>query len=566
MTDTHQLLLAIDPVILLLSLGVVAVVATRHIGLSPIVGYLAIGLALRYAGHTVFKNSTTIEVLSELGVVFLLFDIGLHFSFTRIREQAANIFGFGPLQVVLGTAVIGAGAYAFFGLPPASSLLVGATLALSSTAVVDRLIHERHQRNCPVGLTAIAILIFQDVAAIAILVVVTSLGSGDAIALPVGLALVKAVGAFVAAALIARFVVRPVFTLVVRTQNEEIFTALALLVALSAGWATAAVGLSMTLGAFLGGVILADTPYRAVIQSEIKPFRGLLLGFFFVSVGLTIDPATIIACWPAIIAISALIMAGKVVSNMAASLMFRWSTPGSMQLGFLIAQASEFAFVILSLPMVRTMLGAKASSVLIASVALTLAATPTVAEAGRRFAGALRAKSAKKTDPELIPVEMAAPVLIFGMGTRGRAVADALMEFGIGYLGVESDERRLRNAIADGYSAMFGRMDDPRLWQPMAIEGRKLNVLSDPDFEIAAEIMPAIQEQYPDLRLLAAALNADDARHFADIGIEAVDDSFGDGTPLAKEVLTNLGVDQAAVGEWIAKCKEAMSEDIREAA
>src|SRR6195256_6668553 len=319
MTDTHQLLLAIDPIILLLSLGVVAVVATRHVGLSPIVGYLAIGLALRAAGHTVFRNSNTIEVLSELGVVFLLFDIGLHFSFARIREQAGNIFGFGPLQVVLGAAVIGTGAYLIFDLTAPASLLIGATLALSSTAVVDRLIHERHQRNCPVGLTAIAILIFQDVAAIAILVVVTSLDGGNAVVLPVAYALAKAIAAFAAAGIIARFVVRPVFVLIVRSQNEEIFTAVALLVALAAGWATAAIGLSMTLGAFLGGMILADTPYRAVIQSEIKPFRGLLLGFFFISVGLSIDPGTIIACGPAILLVPALIMLGKIVSNMAAS-------------------------------------------------------------------------------------------------------------------------------------------------------------------------------------------------------------------------------------------------------
>jgi CPA2 family monovalent cation:H+ antiporter-2 len=237
-----------------------------------------------------------------------------------------------------------------------------------------------------------------------------------------------------------------------------------------------------------------------------------------------------------------------------------------MQLGFLIAQASEFAFVILSLPTVRTLLGTEATSVLIASVALTLAATPTVAETGRRLAGALRAKAAKKADPELIPVEMAAPVLDFCMGARGRAVSDALIEFGIGYLGVEADEKRLRNAIADGYKVIFGRMDDPRLWQPMAIGGRKLNVLSDPDFETAAEIAPAIREQYPELPLLAAALDADDARHYADIGIEAVDDSYGDSTPLAKEVLTELGVDQAAIEEWIAKRKEAVSDDIREAA
>jgi FMN phosphatase YigB (HAD superfamily) len=152
------------------------------------------------------------------------------------------------------------------------------------------------------------------------------------------------------------------------------------------------------------------------------------------------------------------------------------------------------------------------------------------------------------------------------MGGRGRAVADALMEFGIGYLGVESDERRLRDALADGYQLVFGRMDAPRLWQPMAIEGRKLNVLSEPDFEMAAEVMPAIRHQYPELPLLAAALDADDAKHFAEIGIEAVDNSFGDGMPLAKEVLTELGIEPAAIEEWIARRRQSVTEDVREAA
>jgi CPA2 family monovalent cation:H+ antiporter-2 len=195
-----------------------------------------------------------------------------------------------------------------------------------------------------------------------------------------------------------------------------------------------------------------------------------------------------------------------------------------------------------------------------------LAATPTVADVGRRLAGALRAKAAKPADPELIQVEMAVPVLVFGMGARGRVVADALMEFGIRYLGVEAEEKRLRDALADGYAVIFGRMDDPRLWQPMAIEGRKLNVLSDPDFETAAEIMPAIREQYPDLRLLAAAFDAGDAKYLAEIGIEAVDDSFGDGTPLAKEVLTALGVEPAPIEEWIARRQQSVTEDVREAA
>ena len=150
--------------------------------------------------------------------------------------------------------------------------------------------------------------------------------------------------------LLARLVVRPLFDLIARTRNEEVFTAMALLVALAAGWATGPIGLSLTLGAFLGGMIIADTPYRPVIQSEIKPFRGLLLGFFFISVGLSLDLAALIRFWPAVIAVTVLLLAVKIVTNAAASLVFRWSVPGSTQLGFLLAQGSEFAFVILSLP------------------------------------------------------------------------------------------------------------------------------------------------------------------------------------------------------------------------
>jgi CPA2 family monovalent cation:H+ antiporter-2 len=565
MSDTHLILQAIDPIILLLSLGILAVILSKSVGLSPIVGYLLLGLALSRTSHQIFKNGNTIQTLSELGVVFLLFDIGLHFSFARMREQATNIFGFGPLQVLLGAIVIGGGA-ALFGLGIGASFLVGATLALSSTAVVARLIAERHQQSCPVGVTATAILIFQDVAAIAILIIATAFGTGDAVLPTIGLAFVKALLAFGVAALLARFVVRPVLTLIVRTQNEEVFTALALLIALSAGWATAALGLSMTLGAFLGGTILSDTPYRAVIQSEIKPFRGLLLGFFFVSVGLSIDTDAILSFWPAILCVAALIVAGKVLSNMAASLVFRWSTPGSTQLGFLLSQGSEFAFVIFSIPAVRALLGQDITSVLIAAVALTLAATPSLAEVGRNLAGKMRARARKLTDAELIPLETAVPVLIFGIGVRGRSVADALMEFDIAYLAIESDDRLLREAIADGYDVMLGSFSDPRLWQPMAIEGRMLNVLTEPRLETAAYIMPAVQHQYPDLPLLAAATDGEEAKMFNAIGLQSIKDPRRDGVDLAVQVLIELEVDPASAANWGLKRRGTLEDSQLEAA
>ena len=561
MADAHGILAALVPVILLLALGVVAAVGSRAAGFNPIVGYLVLGLALGGLGLNLVADSATVAVLAELGVVFLLFDIGLHFSLAHIRSQARDIFGFGPVQVLAGTLGLGLVAL-LFGLPPVAAFLVGATLALSSTAVVAGLIAERHQRNCPVGLTATAILIFQDVAAIFLLIFAGALGTGEALLPAMALALVKAAVAFGAAVLLARVVVRPLFELIARSRNEEVFTAMALLVALAAGWATGAIGLSLTLGAFLGGMIIAETPYRVMIQSEIRPFRGLLLGFFFISVGLSLDLPALLVAWPAVLGATVLLLAVKVATNAAASLVFRWSVPGSTQLGFLLAQGSEFAFVILSLPPVRALVGERESAVLIAAVALSLALTPTLAEARRSLAGRMRRRTARLADPELQPQEVAGPVFIAGMGRTGRTLADALIEFDIGYSALERDEKRLREAVADGYAVAFGDSSDPRIWEPAALHGRRLIVLTAPSFEVAQDLVPVARQMFPDLKRLAVVRDEAEAEQFRSIGILTVlDRSAPPGLDLAVSVLTELGIEAERVARWMRKEQErALSE------
>ena len=556
MADAYGILSDLVPVILLLTLGVIAAVASRAVGLSPIVGYLVLGLALSGVGLDLVADSAMIATLAELGVVFLLFDIGLHFSLGHIREQARDIFGFGPVQVLAGTLALGLFGL-LFGLPPVAAFLVGATLALSSTAVVAGLIAERHQQNCPVGLTATAILIFQDVAAIFLLIVASALGTGEALAPAMGFALLKAGGAFAVAVLLARLVVRPLFGLIARTRNEEVFTAMALLVALAAGWATGAIGLSLTLGAFLGGMIIAETPYRPIIRSEIKAFRGLLLGFFFISVGLSLDLGALIRFWPAVIGLAVLLLVVKITTNAVASLVFRWSVPGSTQLAFLLAQGSEFAFVILSLPPVRTLVGETTSAVLIAAVALSLAVTPSLAEAGRSLAGRMRRRAARAADPELQPRELTGPVFIAGMGRTGRTLADALSEFDIGYGAIERDQQRLREAVADGYDVAFGDFSDPRIWEPVALHGRKVSVLTAPAFEVSQDLGPAVRQLFPDLKRVAVVRDRDEAERFKSIGVlPVVDRSVPPGLDLAAFVLGELGVDPDRIGEWMRRQQE----------
>ncbi len=561
MTHSEGILQSLAPVVLLLLFGVIAAIACRAARLSPIVGYLALGIALRASGVELFQSSTTVALLAELGVVFLLFDIGLHFSLKNIHDQAGDIFGFGPVQVALGALGLGVLALVM-GLAPLPAFILGATLALSSTAVVAGLIAERRQQNCPVGMTATAILIFQDVAAIFLLIIVNALnGDGGSMAPQLALAVVKAAAAFGVAFALARLVVRPLFDLIARTDNAEVFTASALLVVLAASWATGSIGLSLTLGGFLGGMIIAETPYRPVIQSETKAFRNLLLSFFFISVGLSLYLASLGLHWAAIIAVTILLIAVKIATNAASSLIFRWSVPGSMQLGFLLAQGSEFAFVILSLPAMRRMVGDATASVVISAVALSLALTPTLAKAGRKIAGKMRARRKAKDERELIARELAAPVLIIGMGPIGRTIADALTEFEISYVAVEKDQKTFAEANADGYTVVFGDGADPRIWEPLALHDRKIAIITAPDLDVSRELTPITSRAYPHLRRFTVVAAPAERDAFAAAGLTAIVDR-GDppGLDIAAAVLRELGIDASAVKQWAHAAKERTDE------
>ncbi len=552
--DGAAVLNVLVPILLLLLFGIAAVIGSRALRLSPIVGYLLLGVVLSASGLGTLLDAGAVQALAELGVVFLLFDVGLHFSLRHVREQAGDIFGFGPVQVAFGTLGLGALGL-LLGLRPAPALLVGATLALSSTAVVARLIAERHQQSCPVGLTGTAILIFQDLAAILILIVATASGKGESLLPAICFALLKASICFAVALGLARVAVRPLFELVARTRNEEVFTAMALLVALATAWATQRIGLSLTLGAFLGGMVVAETPYRAIVQSEIKPFRGLLLGFFFISVGLSLDRQALLHAWPAVLIGAAVLMGAKALLNMLASLVFRWSVPGSTQLALLLAQGSEFAFVIFGLGSVQAMIGQRTTALLVAAVALSLAATPGFAELGRSLAGRMRRRHVRaEADRELVERDVPAPVFIVGMGRRGRVVADALTDVGIAYAAAERDPQRLGEAVADGYEVAYGDVGDPRLWSAVALEGRRVSVLTAPSLDVSAGLTPVARAFFPHLKRLAAVVDANASAAFAAAGlVPVVDGGAVPGLALAAAVLAELDVAPERIEAWLAR-------------
>jgi CPA2 family monovalent cation:H+ antiporter-2 len=550
MTDSVTLH-AIAPMVLILSLGLAAATASRRLGLSPIVGYIALGIALKAFHLEKMFDASVIHLLSELGVMFLLFDLGLRFSPGWARRNAANIFGLGPLQVAVATAVF-FGIARLLGFATSQALLIGLALALSSTVVVERLIAERHQVHCPVGVAASSVLVFQDLAGMFVLIVIQAQQAGEPLLRVAGETIAKALLALALALLAARCLVRPVLGIIARHHNEEAFTTTALLFALAAGWATGLGGLSLNFGAFLAGVALADSPYRPVIAAEIRPFRGLLLGFFLVSTGLSLDVRMLGDSFQRIVLLTLAILAAKTLANIVASRLFAWSAAGSTQLGFLLGQGSEFALVILALPSVREGIGGDQAALLIVAVSLTIAAAPNFAELGRSVAGRLRLRATLAQQAELQPLVRAAPVVIVGMGNVGRGVADALRTFHIPYFAMERDQHRLRLALADGYDVSYGDGFDVRLWESIDLHERKLSVLTAPDHAVLSQTASLIRQKYPALKRYAVVNNDREANLFRALGLlPLLDQDPIPGLDVAVVLLKELGVSQAALATWL---------------
>jgi len=564
MEEAHALL----PAVLLLLAGILAIVVVRPLGLRPIVGYLAAGLVIGPHALGIVSESPTTHLLAELGVVFLLFDIGLHFSLSSIWEARRDIFGMGPLQILLCGAAF-AWIVSALGVPLEHALLLGGTLALSSTAVVVQTLRDREQQSCPVGRTATAVLIFQDVFGIFLLIFASSLeggGAAPARALPslISTALLKAAAGFLAAVLLGRHAIKPLLRLLASSRNEEIFTATALLVVLATAVATGAADLSLTLGAFLGGMMIAETPYRPLIQTEAKPFRSLLLGFFFITVGMSLDWRSVLASGPEILAFVVGLMVIKTALVALAARVLGWSLPGSVQLGCLLAQGSEFAFVIVAMPGVRAVLGEGVVSVVITGVAASLALTPTVAALGHGLARMLRRRSAAAAPAgETTPGAGVAPVIVFGMGEVGRCVADALEANGVPYDAVEMDYDRFLAASADGYPVAFGDLGDVRLMETLGMAMRRAVVVTIVRFELSSALTPIMSDRYPHLGRFIAVESEEDRARFERIGMRpVVNRSAPRGLDLAAELLRSQGVSHEKVRAWMQREQERALEAV----
>ena len=503
---------------------------------------------------------------AELGVAFLLFVIGLELSFERLRTMRRLVFGLGLSQVALSAAAIGGVAFAL-GQPATASLIIGFGLALSSTAMVVELLSAKKRMTSSAGRASFAVLICQDIAVIPLLFLVSVLGAQDGSgSLLAGLAqaLLQAFAAIAAIVLVGGRALRPLFRLVASTDSSESFMAATLLIALGTGMIAAAAGLSMGLGAFIAGLLLAETEYRRAIEVTIEPFKSLLIGVFFLTVGMGVNPAQLAAQPFAILGIAMGLFAAKSLLIFGLARFFRLSKATALETAIMLGPGGEFAFVLLNGAVAANLLAQEPASLVLAGVSLTMVALPLLA----RFA---RAMTLKLAVPVILPDEAkvlppddhSARAIVVG---GGQLVGSMLEEHGKPYIVIDSDASLIAAQRRAGRPAFYGDATKPDFLRLCGIdEATALIVTIDNQRAVDATVLAARTLQ-PDLVIVARARDADHARHLYKIGVnDAVPETIEASLQLSEAALVGLGVPMGFVIASVHERRDAFRSQLKPA-
>ncbi|SDN01619.1 Kef-type potassium/proton antiporter, CPA2 family [Methylobacterium phyllostachyos] len=550
-----------EAILFLVTAGIVVPLFHR-LRISPVLGFIGAGallgpyglgrLAEAYPFVHLFTigNRAEISHLAEFGVIFLMFMIGIELSWERLRTLRRLVFGLGSLQVGCSTLVL---AMILYGLnvPLVGATIVGIGLALSSTAVVLPVLAEQKRLNAPTGRTSFAVLLFQDLAVAPALFAIAVLGRDDggdkgwALAMALGQAAV----ALVLIVIAGRLALRPLFQLVARTRSTELFMAACLLVIVGTALTAAASGLSMTLGAFVAGLLLAETEYRRAIEATIDPFKGLLLGVFFVSVGMNLDPAQLMATPGAILSLSlALVLIKGAVVVMAAPVM-KIPRPVAIETALLLGPGGEFAYVLIGGAMATGLVPEEVGAAALVVTTVTMIMIPAFAAIGRRLKLRATAQAqAAAGAQEPLPERVENRVIVAGFGRVGRQVGEMLERHKIPYLALDSDPARVAEQRRTGKPVYFGDSGNTEILRHCDIaSARALVVTLDNPRAVEAAVAAARAER-PDLTIVARARDARHATALYELGVDdAVPETIEASLQLSEAVLVDVGVPMGLV-------------------
>ena len=529
----------LSDVVIILAASVAALFVLRRVKLSPVLGYLAAGMFIGPFGIGLVTDLDSIQAFAEFGVVFLLFTIGLELPWERIKVLSPALFALGLAQILITGAAISGIAIAL-GAPPDAAIVIGAALALSSTVFVIQILLDRRQLATRFGRAAFTVLMMQDLAIAPILVLTLALTKREGgLVESLGIAALEAFAALVIIFVLGRFVLRPLFAVVAAERSDEIFAAATLLVVVGIAGFTDFVGLSLALGGLLAGMVLAETEYRHQVSAEIRPFRALLLGLFFMLIGMQTDLGVAVERVQSVLAVAV----GLIVLKAAilAFLVFLFRLPGlyAWPLGLLLAQGGEFAFVIFNVAMDGGLIQDTLGQTLIVAVALSMMATPVLAWASARLAHwtAVRGSAGVDEIAEDTP-RLVGHVVIAGYGRVGKTVGRELREKGIAFIAIDRDPVVVAGARAQGDPVYFGDASRPEILKELHLPSASSAVVALSDSEAATRLVGALRHMLPDLPVFARATNDAHAAELVRAGASfVVPELVATGKRLAERIL-----------------------------
>jgi monovalent cation:H+ antiporter-2, CPA2 family len=549
-----------EALLFLVTAGVVAPLFFR-LRVSPVLGYLLAGVALGpyglgrltdkspWLGAFSISNVETIDRIAAFGVVFLLFTMGLELSFERLRRMRRLVFGLGLGQIVI-TMLVLAGIALALGQTPAASLAIAGALAMSSTAIVIPVLIEARRLGGQTGRATFAVLLFQDLAVAPLLVMVGAFAQGNH-EQGFGWALISALGpAVVGLALLiglGRLLLRPFFHFVAETNSPEFFMAACLLVVLGDGLAAAASHLSMALGAFVAGVLLAETEYRREIEVTIEPFRGLLLGLYFVSVGASVNPALIVQRPGLIFGLAAALIIIKAAIIFGLSRAFGLRRRIGTEMALLLGPGGEFGFVMISAAFAGSLIDRSMSTLLISAITISMVLIPALARLGSRISAGPRAREAAATE-ETPPESDEGRVVIIGYGRVGALVGDMLEVHGVPYIAVDSNVRLVANARNDGKPVYYGDASRPDYLRRCGIDTARAVVVTMDKPTANEAVVVTTRKLRQDVTIVARARDAGHASTLYELGVtDAVPETTEASLQLSEAVLVDIGVPMGLV-------------------
>lgn len=534
----------LDVLVILLA-AIVAAGLFQRLKVSPVLGYLVAGTVIGPYGLGLVGESETIAVLADLGVVFLLFSVGLELPLERLKTLRRPMAGLGTAQILVTGIVIGVVLW-LAGFAPPAAFVVGAALSLSSTALVLRLMSARGIVSSRFGRSAIAVLLAQDLAVGILLVLIAVLGRGGedmaaALAIAVGkiaLAIVLLIG-------VGRIGLRALYRPIAAIGSPEIFTAFTLFVVIGVGLMSEAAGLTMGFGAFLAGMLMAETHYRHQVAADILPFRVLLLGLFFMAVGMSVDIRLAQANWIVVAVLSLALLTLKASILVVLGGLFRMTLAESLRLGLLLAQSGEFAFVLLGAGVVAGLVAGETGQILTLVVAVTMMLTPLLAAAGRHLQAFIERRAAPPADlGDQTTEALRDHVIIAGFGRVGRSLASSLAESDIPFVAVDLNAHEVDQARARGLPVFFGDATRPEVMEALRAEEARAAAVCVDDPVAATRLVALLHYIFPNLRILARARDEAHAAELRAAGaLDVAIELLPTGRQLAEEIFERRGED-----------------------